>query len=76
MSSIVRFLAKPPVEAFPLIAAVGVGCCYGVFLSYRNITSNPDVNLMKSDAWTKQEMALENLKTERLRRSGALPPRE
>lgn len=38
-----------PMEVYPLVAAVGVGCSLSVYAIHHHLANNPDVNIKTTD---------------------------
>ena len=51
--SFLRFITRPPVDVYPLLAAVTVACGYGIALSYKNLAYSQDIIIDKTqrDSW-------------------------
>ena len=47
--SFLRFISRPPVDVYPLVAAVSVACGYGVYLSVKNLTKTQDIIIDKTN---------------------------
>jgi hypothetical protein len=47
--SFFRFLARPPVDTYPLLAALGVGVSLAGFTMFNKIRNDPELNVNKAN---------------------------
>eukprot|EP01115_Flamella_aegyptia_P007132 TRINITY_DN296_c0_g1_i1.p1 TRINITY_DN296_c0_g1~~TRINITY_DN296_c0_g1_i1.p1 ORF type:complete len:86 (+),score=12.03 TRINITY_DN296_c0_g1_i1:52-309(+) len=51
MSGLLKFLSKPPVEVYPLLAPLVGALILAGFMGYKHLLTNPDVIVQKSTSY-------------------------
>ena len=76
--SLARFLTKPPVDVYPLLAAVGAASGLAVFMSFRYLTQTQDIVINKAnqESWQSHNKTVAPLYSMFYRKNNLITPME